>query len=402
MSALPVPRKTLACIAALAVHPLLLPLAAKSSTSDTVAWIASVTLAACLLRWHMPRSAHSVLLCVILTWLFLGTGLAQVGAVALFLCSAWTLGHLMLRWMRASAAPVASILTGTALWVAIWGALMHFPINRQALHITLCLLPFPFLGVLKDIDSLRENCCNAAASVQNWARAIPFWAWVVGLIFIGWSLRWSWFPSVAYDDHAMHLRYWTELDWQQRFSFDVQSQIWSVEPFARDLLHAGQSLMAGADTRGACNLALALILLTLLARMLHQWGLKPLYQWTLLVLFASTPMLGNLLLSLQTELFLGVLALAGVAWLGGDKNDDWRNHLPTVLASAALCAATKLPGAVLGLSLLATLALRAWGQRGKTQAHTPHRPCWSGARLRGVALLRSSMDSHWKPCLPIV
>src|SRR5690606_20282233 len=99
---------------------------------------------------------------------------------------------------------------------------------------------------------------------------------------------------------------------ERRALFDVHNQIWSVAPFAVDLLHAGLSLLAGADARSAMNLGLALLLLLLMARIMQHWLLPARVQWLLMVLMASTPMLGNLLLSLQTELLLAVVALAGL------------------------------------------------------------------------------------------
>ena len=103
-------------------------------------------------------------------------------------------------------------------------------------------------------------------------------------------------------------------------------------------------------------------------------------QWLLIVLMATTPMLGNLLLTLQTELTLAVMALAGMR-LVIDANGGWRGqHVLGVLSCAALCASIKLPGAVLGVTLLAALAVRWWSQR-EIPTPTGHMLRWSALLL---------------------
>lgn len=346
--------------------PQLLPSSQTSVAIDALAWAIAVVIAASIFLLMAPKMAHVYLLTVVLFWLGFGVGWTESGTVILWLASAWSLGVLLLRWLSNHANPsnisaTQAILLGAAIWLAVWGVMIHFAINYRTLYLMLCLLPCSLLA--SQSSTIGMDLRMRAISAQAWMNSIPFWAWVAGLTVIGWIFRWASFPSVMYDDHAQHLRIWTDLVTQHRVVFDVQTQIWSVAPFANALLHGGLSLMAGGDARSAMNLGLGLLLLVLMGRILQHWKLSPQVQWLLIVLMASTPMLGNLLFSLQTELLLGVLALAGLRLLI-DVRGDWREQpVLGLLACAALCAAIKLPGAVLGLTLLAALILRWWSPR---------------------------------------
>jgi len=346
---------------------------------DAVFWFISLALPGIVLFFLVPNSAHQYLFVIVFGWLFFGVGLVELCAVFLWLTSAWSLGTLVLQRlykikMFSLIDSTEAIVVGAAIWLAVWGAMLHFAVNYQALHIVLSLLPCLFLA--GRFSEIRNEFITSANAAQKWMQSIPFWAWVMGLAVVGWVLRWASFPSMGYDDHVQHLRIWTELLTQQRYAFDVSTQIWSVAPFAVDLLHAGLSLMAGSDARSAMNLGLAMLMLLLMAGLLRRWSIPVWAQWLLMVLMATTPMLGNLLLTLQTELMLSVVALAGLR-LALDAHGGWRGqHVLGVLACAALCAAIKLPGAILGVALLASLMWRYWSQR-TTSALVEYRLGWS-------------------------
>src|SRR5690606_38852760 len=123
---------------------------------------------------------------------------------------------------------------------------------------------------------------------------VPFAWYALLVILLGATARYALFPSIGGDDNALHLRLWTELAWRHYYSFDFKAQVWSVAPFALDLLHAVPSLVAGADARGSLNLALYLLLLRQLWCILAGWGLRPADSLLLLTLFVSTPLTGNL------------------------------------------------------------------------------------------------------------
>ena len=350
--------------------------------SDSVTWPVSVALCGGLLAVLLPGFAHLALLCLMLVWLVVGVGTGPAAIVAAGGLSAWSLGMALLHRVRSkppagAASATEAVLLGASIWLAVWGAMLHFPINVRGLYLGLGLLPLLWLPLLP--AGVWSDLRARASDLHGWMRSIPLWAWTAGIAVIGWSLRWASFPSLSYDDHALHLRLWTELLDERRALFDVGNQIWAIAPFATDLLHAGLSLMADADARSAMNLALALALLALMARTLQRLGTPSWVQWLLVVLMASTPMLGNLLFSLQTEMLLAVVALAGLR-LALEARGGWRGqHVLGVLASAALCAAIKLPGAVLGVMLLAALALRWWQLRADVPGALP--------RLRWPALL---------------
>ncbi len=333
---------------------------------DALVWFAVMILAGSIFGLFLSKAAHLCFFVAILFWLVFGVGFIEFGAVALWLVGAWSLGVFIILKSRvnsslANIGATESLLLGCAIYLACWGVMLHFPVNYPGVYIILSLLPiFLISGSASLVIRKFEYDIKSA---QEWMRAIPLWWWVGGLAVIGWVLRWTSFPSIGFDDHAQHLRIWTELRTLHSYSFDINTNIWSVAPFVVDLLHGGLSLMVGHDARGAMNLSLAIGLFLLAARILGCWKLPAWLQLLLIVLMASTPMLGNLLLSLQTELMLAVLALAGVRLLT-DASGVWREqHVLGVFSCVALCAGIKLPGAVLGVTLLIALAIRWLTQR---------------------------------------
>jgi hypothetical protein len=367
------------CFPALIVPSLFLG-AQTSAALDALVWLASVFVTGAALRFAAPRWAHAFLLLAVLGWLAFGAGLVGIVVVVFWLFSAWSLGAWVLRWAYggitlSEISTTEALLTGVAIWLAVWGCMLHFPVNHPVVYWVLCLLAC--LLQARQAILLGSFWRGRWMVANDWMRSIPMWAWILGLCLIGWVLRWASFPTVGYDDHALHLRIWTELLAHQKYAFDVQTQIWSVAPFAVDLMHAGLSLMAGGDARSAMNLGLGVCLLLLMALVLSKLTLTVGVQWLLILLMASTPMLGNLLLSLQTELFLAVLALAGLRLVTA-SHGPWRSqHLLGVLACSALCAAVKLPGAVLGVTLLVALMTRWWSPSA-VAVPSGHQLSWRG------------------------
>lgn len=364
---------------------------------DALVWVLGVLLIGWVLNTLVPRYAHLGLLSLALIWLIIGVGLAETITVMIWLLSSWGIGSLLLCWTRRDpldtpTCVTETLLIGTAFWLAIWGAMLHFSINYRSLYLGLCL--FPSLWLLRFGPSkLQKKLHEQSSALQKWVQSIPILTWVIGLAAISWVLRWATLPSMTYDDQALHLRLWTELLTKHRALFDVHAQIWSVAPFAVDLLHAGLSLIAGADIRSALNLFLALILLLLTARILNHLRLPSKTQWLLIILLASTPMLGNLLLSLQSELLLAVVGLAGLRLVLG-IDSEWRGeYILGILACAALCLATKLPGAVLGISLLLAFTLNWWIHR-KAISHPLPTWRWPSVLVVLILLVFASLHSY--------
>lgn len=349
---------------------------------DGVIWTSGAALTGFVLFTLMRRQAHAAMLTIMLSWLGLGVGLGNLLIVCLWFVSAWAIGGLLLEYIHkerdyALRHPLEATVLGVAIWLSAWSLMLHYRVNYRGIYWALTLIALaPALRFRA--EQYRHAFDARLGATGEWMKSIPFVAWVLGLAIIGWVLRWSSIPSVMFDDHAMHLRLWTSFVTQHRAELDPTYQIWSLAPFALDLTHAALSLMAGTDMRSAWNLGLASSLLGLTARVLQQARVSAPAQWLLVVLLASTPMLGNLLLSLQTELVLAVIAMACVSLISGAIKGH-SAHVWGVLAGAALCAAVKLPAAALGVLLIIALILRV-GLRGAL-------PQRKGALWAALALL---------------
>lgn len=328
---------------------------------DGAIWTAGVLTIGMLLCVLTRRHANVVSLAIVLGWLGLGVGLDNLAIIGAWAISAWALGGVLLGRIHkepdyALNHPPESVVLGVALWIGVWSIMLHYRVNYRGVYWGLCAIALAPL--FRYSAGQYQHAIGTRLRVAGeWIRAIPPWAWLPGLAAIGWVLRWSSFPSLMFDDHAMHLRLWTSFSTQHKAELDPTGQIWSLAPFASDLVHAALSLMAGMDLRGAWNLGLALSLLSMTAVLLHRARVRPPVQWLLLLLLASTPMLGVLLLSLQTELALAVIAMAAMVLIGGATKGG-PTHAWGVLACAALCVAVKLPAAALGVLCIITLLLR--------------------------------------------
>lgn len=334
--------------------------------TDAGLWLLGCTLLMPVLAVFRIRHKWAVLCACILVYLAGGAGWGASLVAACFAVSAFCLGRVMLYLglptQRAPLLLMESLLLGGGAYLAVFGVMLHFPVNHVAGHVLILAVPIVLAHLLRLPAQYRQPASAAwrhLFEVAARANALLLFALVV---LTGYVARFVLFPSVTYDDHALHLRMWTVLAERHVYDFDVRSQIWAVAPFAVDLLHASLSLVAQADARAALNLALLAFLLYAFWRLAGVFVRRVNDRLLLSLLFVSTPMLSILLISLQTELMLAVLATCGSVLLFDKRVALGSAGGAAMLMVAALCAATKLPGAVLGAILLAAFAALAWRQ----------------------------------------
>lgn len=333
--------------------------------TEALLWIGACLLLAALLRSGTREQALPLFSGALVLYLATGVGLQESATALLFFSACYLYGRILLAMLFSGAASAASgatrpLLIGLAVQLTYFGVLIHAPLNSSAGYLAVQFAPLLLLGMTGQLPAWSRQLGTALGARLQVLNTVPYWYGVVLLILIGTVARYAFFPTLSADDNALHLRMWTELALNGQYSFDVVSQIWEVSPFAVSLMHAVISLMAGDNGRGALNLILLALLCRQLWAIAAQLGVDASGRLLLVVLFISTPMAGFLLITLQTELFLAVLATAGVR-LALEAPSGWYNGNTTaLLCVAALCCAVKLPGAVLGVLLLAAALVRQW------------------------------------------
>jgi hypothetical protein len=356
-------------------------------------------------RSHLPLAAALAL------YLLTGAGATASLATLLLLGASWSLGHFLLRGMfpaQTRFGVAVPLLCGLVPQVAGFSLLVHVPVNTQGLYLLLQALPIlAFLASRSRRAALREELLNGWRGSAAYLQNLPFLYWALLLLLAGALGRHALIPSLFFDDNALHLRLWTELSFEHRAAFDVIPQVWAVAPFAVDLLHAIASLTVGADARAALNLLLFALLCRQFWGILVALRLSPRACALSTALFISTPMAGSLLLTLQTELFLALLATAGAQLLLRMPHLWCSTQMVGLIAVAALACATKLPGAVLGLLLLGAALVRHWPLRlDQWREQTPGSRRWLIAfiLLGAVAALHSYVNAWWvtgNPLFPL-
>lgn len=328
-------------------------------------WLIGLTVLAIGLYIKFRRQSASGYLLAIFIFLLIGCGLREVLAASLFILSAFSLGRIICHWLlpgeQRNYLLLPSLVLGFTLWLLIFGGLIHWPINYRVVYVGLLVLPVIAIVTQPQWRTDWLAFRALAISLNSQVSRLPYLLLVLAGALVGYAAMHIFVPTVMWDDNAYHLSYWTQLRYHHKLLFDVEAQIWSVAPFAGDLFHSIISLMAGTDSKSSYNLILLIGLLGIFwqftGRLLNNYGDRLL----LLMLFFSTPMLCNLLLGLQTDLLLALLTTVGLYQASGEKL-HWLDVL-SVACISALCAATKLPAMLIGVSLLLVLFINLWRQR---------------------------------------
>lgn len=347
--------------------------------ADFLLWIAFCSALACTLKMAKVSAAPMVLIGFLLLYLAAGIGLGQTAATLYFSVSSYFLGRLIsfagFRRERARLMLVESLVLGVGTYIALFGLLIHFPVNYVKVYMAILAIPVLLACLLKLPSLYLSRAGLAWQGVHARCNGISYRVLVLAVIIIGYVARFSFFPTMNYDDNATHLRMWSLLSAQHVFDFDIRAQIWLVAPFAVDLLHGVISLLAQDDARAAMNLTLLSFLLYCMWKLTGLMNRRLNERLLLIILFATTPLLASLLTGLQTELMLAVLATAGTLLVLDRRQGLISTRGAALVMIAALCAGTKLPGAVLGLALLAALLLECFLQR-KHALPAPQRSQW--------------------------
>lgn len=349
---------------------------------DFLGWMAACAGLSWLLRRSAGSHAPRLFALALLAYLAVGAGIAASAAVALLFLCAFLCGQALLARISGSTPGwSASLLAGLVPVLAASGLMIHFPVNYRPLYLGLLLVPVLALMLSGNPARTWRALADGILARSRVLDAIPYWQFVLLAGLTAALARYALYPTVGYDENALHLRLWTQLAYRHVYSFDVLSHVWETAPFTVDLLHAVASLVAGEDARAALNLGFLLLLFVQLWAIFGKSALAPRDRLLLLFLLASTPMLCLLLDTLQAELFLALLAAAGVR-LALEADGRWiGNPSLAVLAIAALCVATKAPGGLLGVLLLAAAALQIAFARARACAAA------RGPERRGNALV---------------
>lgn len=333
--------------------------------SDALWWICVCVVLALVLRLSVPQQARALFCSVLVLYLAAGVGFEESATVLLFFSACYLYGRLLLGLVFPGAASAASGLTrplliGLAIQLTLFSLLIRRPLNFPIGYLAIQLAPLLLLAMTGQLPALLRQIRMELKSGSERLNAIPYWYCCALLVLLGLMARYAFYPSLSWDDNVGHLQMWTELTHNQQFTFDVVTQVWAVSPFAVNLMHSIVSLIAGADARGAFNLVLLALLLRQLAAIFAHLDVDISDRLLLCVLFVSTPLAAFLLVTLQSELFLALLATAGVR-LALTAPRGWYDANMLALASvAALACATKLPGALLGVLLLSGALIRQW------------------------------------------
>lgn len=197
-----------------------------------------------------------------------------------------------------------SVVAGLGLVAAAIGWLLPYSIHSGPAHALLALLVIVWRrrALLAMLEPLRHHRLPRSGAPVR----------IAAMLAIAYAASSAILPTTQPDDLAYHLG----LPWQLaefgHYRFDVAGQVWSVAPWAADVLHGIVQLLAGGEARGALNLLWLLLALRLMWLLLAGLGVGESWRWLGVALVAVQPMTHSLVQSMQTELpaMAVVLALA--------------------------------------------------------------------------------------------
>lgn len=312
------------------------------------------SVAGALFYLNKTHSARLLLLCLLI-FLIAALGFNESCAVFLLLTSIYCFGRLALKLVArqdSETLMLESSLIGLAFYILAFGWLSSTSYNNREIYLLILSLPIVTYAALYFFCEGVQRHSELNKDFLSQLNAIRFRSFAFMIFIFTYVGAYSFFPTTMWDDNVMHLSWWTQLEYKHTYKPDVVAQIWSVAPFSVDLLHGIASVVAGADARGAMNLSIFALLILSLYRLAGFIDEDASRRILVVTLFVTTPMAANLLLGLQTDLFLSLIAVLGVLVIYKLDHKFTILGLIALFAVGAVCAATKLPAMLIGLGLL--------------------------------------------------
>lgn len=315
-------------------------------------------------------------------------GPLPTAAAALFALAALSLGDVLDR-----GAPIAvRIVCGLILVAGAIGWLLPLQVHYRSVYLVALVALAGWRW-----RSIARNWRGATLEWRSAVDASPGVA-ACAVLVLGLATTGCWIPTMQADDVVYHLRLPWQLMSEHRYPLAPQLHLWSMAPWAADVLQAVPQVVAGAEARGSLNALWIALTASGVWRLATVLGGTPRAAWFAVALYASLPLTAGLAGGMQTETPTAAL-LVWLAWTilasrdGGTSRGLW---IGGVLVGGLL--ALKLASAVLVLVLL---PWAIWEHRHRL----PSLPASAAAVIAALAIAGSSYAyAAWiarNPFLPL-
>lgn len=351
--------------------------------------LAAVALAAAallrrMLRWQLA-SGLALIWSIALAFF---AGPLPTAATILFAIAALAISDRLNR----VAPPALRIACGLVLFAGALGWLLPLQVHYRLVYFAV-LLGLAAWRWRSITNAWRDVAAGWHSSVSASPRASAF-----AVIALGLASTACWIPTMQADDIVYHLRLPWQLMSAHRYPLAPELHIWSMAPWAADVLQAVPQVVAGAEARGSLNALWVALTASGVWRLATVLGGAPRAAWFAVALYASLPLTAGLAGGMQTETPTAAL-LVWLAWTilasrdGGTSRGLW---IGGVLVGGLL--ALKLASAVLVLILL---PWAIWEHRHRL----PSPLASAGAAIAALAIAGSSYAyAAWiarNPFLPL-
>ena len=229
------------------------------------------------------------------------------------MCSSFLLGRLLFPG-EGALDDLLALLLGIGIWILLFGAAAHFPVNTPFTYLAALSIPFvvgrrllrPGLGAV--LDRFRPQPISLSSYT-----ALALLLFVILIHYLA-VLK----PEVSHDGLAMHMVISSRLTAHSVWPFDVQEFVWAVMPMGGDWALSGVYMLGGEYAARLLNFSFFLMIAGLVFVASRRW--LPLAGALLLTaLFATTPLVQLVTGSLFVENIWAVFVTAAVLSL-------WKYH----------------------------------------------------------------------------
>ena len=168
-----------------------------------------MALAGAFLWRFWPQRARGALLAAVAIYFLIGAGLVESATVALFFMASRETGVFVLAALgsrqRGGFELSRPVTIGLALYLSLFGAMVHDNLNYNSVFLGLMVAPFlARLALWRRLGVWRGEW-EAIARTGVALERIPYAPLVVAVIVIGFVARFGFLPTVGADDNVFHL-----------------------------------------------------------------------------------------------------------------------------------------------------------------------------------------------------